>query len=127
MMCQNLTQRELRATIVGSPRLFASSTLALLVVLALMLATASCTTTEQAGRTAYYSALSTYVDASYAAKGPASDARRLAAHEVASKAVAAYRAGDLKAADAALQLNLATALLFTSPGEPASEDTTNDR
>ena len=124
MMCQNLTQQEHRATIVGPPRL---SVFSALVVLALLLAAASCATTEQAGRTAYYSALSTYVDASYAAKGPASDARRLAAHEVASKAVAAYRAGELKAADAALQLNLATALLFTSPGEPASEDTTNDR
>lgn len=124
MMCQNLAQQELRATIVGSPRLSVFSTL---VVLALMLAAASCASLEQAGQNAYYFALSTYVDASYAAKGPASDARRLAAHEVASKAVAAYRAGDLKAADAALQLNLATALLFTSPGEPASEDTTNDR
>lgn len=116
-MCQNLTQQG-RATIVGPPKVHAAAHLVL--ALALVLLFCSCTTVDSRG--AYYSALSTYVEASYAAAsaGTTADARRLAAHEIASKAVAEFRAGNLSATAATLQLNLATATLFTPPG--ASDD-----
>lgn len=123
-MCQNLTQQG-RATIVGPPK--ATTRFSAFALLVLLFCSYSCTTVDS--RSAYYSALSTYVEASYAAAsaGTTADARRLAAHEIASKAVAEFRAGNLSATAATLQLNLATATLFTTPGATASEGTTNDR
>lgn len=123
-MCQNLTQHG-RATIVGPPK--ATTRFSAFALLVLLLCSCSCTTVDSRG--AYYSALSTYVEASHAtaSAGTPADARRLAAHEIASKAVAEFRAGNLSATAATLQLNLATATLFTPPGATASEGTTNDR